>query len=145
MNSTEVNVFQESYFYGFECDCHTWWNSSRVCHCSGSWHDSKECMPLRWIFRRKQKYFWQSYTDYAVERLMKECENIWHDSERKSNNKRTEPLTKILQKSNPKTDWIYVRSSTAIPRNSCNYYQRISLKLKFYLSFTFKTMFHKWH
>ena len=74
-------VSKQEYFYGFKIQVITTINGCPVefAIVPGSWSDSR-------------------YTDYVVEDLMLECENIWLDVVRKSNSKRKEPPYRTFYK-----------------------------------------------
>ncbi len=111
----------------------------------GSWHDSKGMHALSMHLPEGSRNISDSaYTDYEFEDLMKEGENIWHDSERKCNSKRTEPAYRTYYKSNVRKliESMFAQITGMIPRKiHATTIKGFLLKLKFFIwGFVFKKL-----
>lgn len=111
----------------------------------GSWHDSHGMHALSMNLPKGSRNIADSaYTDYAFEELLKEAENIWHDTERKSNSKRTEPAYRTFYKSTmrKRIESLFAQINSMIPRKiHATTIKGFLLKVKFFIwSFTFKKL-----
>ena len=94
-------VSKQEYFYGFKIQVIA---TVQCCPVEfaivpGSWSDSRgmKALPVN-LPEGSRNISDSGYTDYLVEDLMIECENIWHDVIRKSNSKRKEPAYRTFYK-----------------------------------------------
>jgi|ERR1044071_7849334 hypothetical protein len=87
-------VSKREYFYGFRVQVIATVNGVPVefAIVPGSWNDSRGMHALDMNLPEGSRNISDSaYTNYAFEDAMQEYQQIWHDTERKSNSKRTEP------------------------------------------------------
>lgn len=111
----------------------------------GSWHDSKGMHTLSMNLPEGSRNISDSaYTDYEFEDLLKEAENIWHDTERKSNSKRTEPAYRKYYKSRirKQIESLFAQITSMIPRKiHATTIKGFLLKVKLFIwSFSFKKL-----
>jgi len=140
-------VSKSQYFYGFRVQVIATVDGVPVefAIVPGRWHDSKGMRALSMHLPDGSRNISDSaYTDYEFEDLMKECENIWHDPERKSNSKRTEPTYRTYYKSRIRKhiESLFAQITSMIPRKiHATTIKGFLLKLKFFIwSFTFKKL-----
>jgi len=94
-------VSKREYFYGFKIQVIATIQGCPVefAIVPGSWNDSRGMKALPMNLPDGSRNISDSgYTDYIAEDLMMECENIWHDTVRKSNSKRKEPAYRTFYK-----------------------------------------------
>lgn len=87
-------VSKREYFYGFKVQVIATISGVPVefAIVPGSWNDSRGMTALDLNLPEGSRNISDSaYTNYMVEDIMQEYQQIWHDTERKSNSKRTEP------------------------------------------------------
>lgn len=94
-------VSKREYFYGFKIQViatiQGWPVEFAIV--PGSWSDNRGMKALPMNLPKGSRNISDSgYTDYVVEDLMMECENIWMDVIRKSNSKRKEPVYRTFYK-----------------------------------------------
>lgn len=94
-------VSKREYFYGFKIQVIATIQGYPVefAIVPGSWSDSRgmKALPIN-LPEGSRNISDSGYTDYAMEDLMMECENVWHDVIRKSNSKRKEPAYRTFYK-----------------------------------------------
>jgi len=94
-------VSKREYFYGFKIQviATIQGNPIEFAIVPGSWSDCRGMKALPMNLPVGSRNISDSgYTDYVVEDLMLECENIWMDVVRKSNSKRNEPFYRTFYK-----------------------------------------------
>jgi Transposase DDE domain len=136
------------YFYGFRVQVIATLDGVPVefAIVPGSWHDSKgmHALPMN-LPCGSRNISDSAYTNYEYEDLLKECENIWHDCQRKSNSKRTEPAYRAAYKSRVRKliESVFAQITSMIPRKiHATTIKGFLLKLKFFIwSFTFKKLY----
>jgi hypothetical protein len=140
-------VSKSQFFYGFRVQVIATLDGIPVefAIVPGSWHDSKGMHALAINLPEGSRNIADSaYTDYQFEDLLKECGNIWHDTERKSNSKRTEPAYRTFYKRTTRKliESVFAQITSMIPRKiHATTIQGFMLKLKFFMwSFTFKKL-----
>ena len=87
-------VSKREYFYGFRVEVIATIDGAPVefAIVPGSWNDSRGMHALDMNLPEGSRNISDSaYTNYSFEDLALECENIWHDTQRKSNAKRVDP------------------------------------------------------
>lgn len=87
-------VSKREYFYGFRVQVIATIEGVPVefAIVPGSWNDSRGMHALEMNLPEGSRNISDSgYTNYEFEDMMQECEKVWHDTERRSNAKRTEP------------------------------------------------------
>ncbi len=140
-------VSKSQYFYGFRVQVIATLEGIPVefAIVPGSWHDSKGMHTLSIHLPQGSRTISDSaYTDYEFEDLMKECENIWHDTERKRNSKRTEPAYRRYYKSRIRKliESLFAQITSMIPRKiHATTIKGFLLKVKLFIwSFSFKKL-----
>lgn len=135
------------YFYGFRVQVIATLDGIPVefAIVPGSWHDSKGMHTLAMHLPEGSRNISDSaYTDYEFEDLLKEAENIWHDTERKSNSKRTEPAYRTFYKNRIRKhiESLFAQITSMIPRKiHATTIKGFLLKLKLFIwSFAFKKL-----
>lgn len=94
-------VSKREYFYGFKVHIIATIEGAPVefSIVPGSWNDSKGMTTLAMNLPKGSRNMNDSgYTNYEFEDLILECENIWHDTVRKSNSKKIEPFYRTFYK-----------------------------------------------
>lgn len=87
-------VSKREYFYGFRVQVIATIDGAPVefAIVPGSWNDSRGMHALDMNLPEGSRNISDSgYTNYEFEDRMQECEKVWHDTQRRSNAKRTEP------------------------------------------------------
>jgi|CXWL01.1.fsa_nt_gi hypothetical protein len=140
-------VSKSQYFYGFRVQVIATLNAVPVefAIVPGSWHDSKGMHALSMNLPEGSRNISDSaYTNYEFEDLLKESENIWHDTERKSNSKRTEPAYRKYYKSRIRKliESLFAQITSMIPRKiHATTIKGFLLKVKLFIwSFSFKKL-----
>lgn len=136
-------VSKREYFYGFKVQVIATIEGTPVefAIVPGRWHDSRGMHSLPMQLPEGSRNICDSgYTNYEYEDILMECENIWHDTVRRSNSKREEPAYRSYYKNTIRKiiENVFSRITTNIPR--CVHATSIKgflLKIKFFIwSFT---------
>lgn len=140
-------VSKSQYFYGFRVQVIATLDGFPVefAIVPGSWHDSKGMHTLSMNLPQGSRNISDSaYTDYEFEDLLKECESIWHDTQRKSNSKRTEPAYRTFYKSRIRKliESLFAQITSMIPRKiHATTIKGFLLKVKLFIwSFSFEKL-----
>lgn len=140
-------VSKSQYFYGFRVQVIATIDAVPVefAIVPGSWHDSKGMHALAMNLPAGSRTISDSaYTNYEFEDLLKESENIWHDTQRKSNSKRTEPVYRTYYKSRIRKliESLFAQITSMIPRKiHATTIKGFLLKLKLFIwGFSFKKL-----
>lgn len=139
-------VAKREYFYGFKVQVIATIKGIPVelAIVPGSWNDSRAMHALPMNLPEGSRNISDSgYTNYDFEDLMKECENIWHDTVRKSNSKRKEPFSRTFYKSHMRKiiENVFSRITAWMPKRiHATSIQGFLLKIKLFIwNFTFNS------
>lgn len=140
-------VSKREYFYGFKVHVIATIEDIPIefAIVPGSWHDSKGMNALDMNLPKDSRNISDSgYTNYEVEDLLQECENICHDTVRKTNSTRIEPAYKTYYKSviRKRMESMFAQITSMIPRKiHATTINGFLLKVKFFIwGFTFKKL-----
>lgn len=136
-------VSKREYFYGFKVQVIATIDGIPVefSIVPGSWNDSRGMHTLPMQLPEGSRNINDSgYTNYEYEDMLMECENIWHDTVRKSNSKRHEPAYRTYYKNVLRKiiENVFSRITANIPRRvHATSIKGFLLKIKFFIwSFT---------
>lgn len=134
---------KREYFYGFRVQVIATIDGNPVefAIVPGSWNDSRGMKNLPMQLPEGSRNICDSgYTNYEYEDLLKECENIWHDSIRRSNSKRTEPAYRTYYKNSVRKiiENVFSKITAKMPKRiHATSIKGFLLKVKFFIySFT---------
>jgi len=132
-------VSKREYFYGFRVQVIATIKGVPVefAITPGRWGDTTGMKALDMVLPQGSRVICDSaYTFYEYEDLLKECENIWHDSQRRSNSIRKEPQYRTYYKSilRKVIEDVFSKITAKIPRRiHATSIKGFLLKLKFFI------------
>ena len=144
-------VSKREYFYGFRVQVIATIKGTPVefAIVPGSWNDTRgiHALPMQ-LPEGSRNIADSGYTNYQYEDLLLECDNIWHDSVRKSNSKRKEPVYRTYYKNTLRKiiENIFSQINAKFPKRiHATSIKGFLLKVKFFIySFTLNNLTTQW-